>query len=79
MQVAAALAVLAATFNIYPGKHGPDARIEASIDRGPILELIVRCRVGTAIVTYSKLERRFCGPDGRCDRSRDVIIHRACS
>ncbi len=78
MHATTVLAVLAATFNIYPGNRAPDARIEALIDRGPILELIVRCPVGTAIVSYSKMERRYCGPDGLCDRSMDTIVRRAC-
>jgi hypothetical protein len=41
-------------------------RIEAAIDKGPVLELIVRCGGGAAIVHFSKIERVYCAPSGRC-------------
>ena len=78
MSTAAALVALAATFTIYPGSRAPDAHIEAYIDRGPIVELIVRCPVGTAIISYSKMERRYCGPDLVCDRSMATVVRRTC-
>ena len=45
----------------------PIPRIEAMTDRGPIVEIIVQCPAGTGIMTYSRMEKRFC-PRG-CDRS----------
>lgn len=78
MQIAAALAVMAATFNIYPGAKAPNPAIEAMVDRGPIVELIVRCPAGTAIISYSKMERLYCGPDLVCGRSMTTVVRRVC-
>ena len=74
-----AAAVLAAIFTIYPGPNAEQDGIEAITDRGPIAELIVRCPQGAAIITYSKLERRYCDPQLRCDDSREVVVSRACA
>lgn len=71
--------VLAATFTLYPGPQSAiDPRIEAITERGPILELIVRCPVGTAIISYSRVERLFCTPRLECDRDQDAVIARSC-
>ena len=72
------LAIAATTFTIYSGPNSPDPRIEALIDRGPIVEMIVRCRVGTAIITYSKMEGLFCDPRLRCDRDQNTVFTRTC-
>ena len=55
-----------------------NSAVEAVVDRGPILELIVRCPVGTAIITYSRPEALYCGPSGVCGGNRDQAIRRAC-
>lgn len=52
--------------------------VEASVDRGPISELIVRCQSGTAIISYSKIEKLFCAPDQTCDRDLRQIARHAC-
>lgn len=70
--------VLAAGFTLYPGNRAPDSRIEAITDRGPIKELIVRCPVGTTIVTYSPVERLYCTPRLRCEVDLDTVIARSC-
>ena len=54
-------------------------QIEAIVDRGPIIELIVRCPAGTAIVSYSKVERVFCSPKGSCSGNRVVIFRQSCN
>ena len=64
---------------IYLPEGRPLPRIEAITDRGPILEMIVKCQSGTAIMTFSKIERVYCGPRGHCDRSRRAVISRLCS
>lgn len=69
---------LTGTFTIYPGPSTPDRRIEAITDHGPILELIVRCPRGNAIISYSKSDRLYCGPRWTCDDSRDRVIREAC-
>jgi hypothetical protein len=70
--------LVASTFTIYPPPEGPRPRIEAITDRGPILEMIVHCRKGTGILSYSKIERLYCSPRG-CSRNRDTAIVRLCS
>ena len=83
-----AAAFLAANFSAYPGlgdKAGvaPRAvqlspRVEAASDRGPIIEMIVRCPTGTAIISYSKVEHLYCGPRLRCDRRIANVVAEAC-
>jgi hypothetical protein len=53
-------------------------RVEAAIDRGPIVEIIVRCSPGTAILSYSKVERLYCTPKHQCDRSMAITTARSC-
>ena len=78
MRANVAAALLAGTFTIYSGADSQDGRVEAVTDRGPILELIVRCRNGTAIISYSKIERLYCDPRLSCSPSKDSIIRSAC-
>jgi len=61
-----------------PPSNRRPPRIEAVIDRGPIFELIVRCSSGTAIVSYSKVERLYCGPKGGCGGNRDEVFRKSC-
>lgn len=70
--------IAAATFTLFTGPNTPDPKIEALIDRGPIVEMIVRCPVGTAIITYSKMERVFCDPRLRCGQDKNTVIARTC-
>ena len=82
------LALLTADFTAYPSfgdrgiatprKAERNARIEATIDRGPIVELIVRCPSGTAIISYSKVEKLYCSPKKSCTRQIGRVISDAC-
>ncbi len=84
----AAAILLATSFTTYPGLGDkglttPRAadrspRIEAATDKGPIVELIVRCPKGTAIISYSKIERFYCSPQHACDRQFAVVLARTC-
>lgn len=74
-----AAVVLASLTTIYPGKSAGWGPVEAVTDRGPIYELIVRCPNGTAIMSYSKIERLYCSPRHACSPSRDETIRRSCS
>lgn len=82
----ASAALLASTFTAYPafGDRSiapPPARhprVEASVDKGLVIELIVRCHAGTAIVTYSKVERLYCGPTQGCARGLGTVLARVC-
>lgn len=77
MRAFAAL-VFTGTFTIYTVPRSAPPRIEAMTDRGPIVEMIVGCQNGTAIITYSKLEKLYCGPKRGCDRSQTRVIRDAC-
>ena len=82
-----AFAFLTANFTAYPGfghkgtptprKAERDQRVEATIDKGPIVEMIVRCGAGTAIISYSKVEHLFCGPKHDCNRQLTPVIANA--
>lgn len=72
------VAAAAGAFTWYPPIDRKPPRIEAITDRGLVLELIVRCPSGTAIVRYSKVERLFCGPKHECGPSRDAALRSAC-
>ncbi len=62
----------------YPAFRQPGAQVEAIIDRGPIQELIIKCGDGTAIISFSKVEGRFCTPRLHCDPSLRKIVARTC-
>ncbi len=69
----------AAGLTDYPGFLRPSAKVEAIIDRGPIQELIVKCGAkGNAIISFSKVDRRFCTPRHSCDPSLGVVLARTC-
>lgn len=76
--LAAFASVLTGIITIYSGPNAPDARVEATTDRGPIIELIVRCPKGTAIISYSKMERLFCDPRLVCNADKEAVIRRTC-
>lgn len=71
-------AVAAIVFSTYPGFDKPGAQVEAVIDRGSISELIVRCPAGTAIISYSKLERLYCTPARGCVGDLAGAIRTSC-
>ena len=83
-----AFTLLTANFTAYPSfgdrgittprKAERNARIEATVDRGPIVELIVRCPSGTAIISYSKIERLYCGPKHSCNKQINRVVADAC-
>lgn len=88
MIVAFATGLVASSLTLYPAlgdrpTGAPPAtagiaRVEAMIDKGPILELVLACPRGTAIVSYSKVERVFCGPRRGCDRSLATVARNSC-
>ena len=84
-----AASVLSASFTSYPalGDRGfvkPRTieiapRVEMTTDRGPIVEIVVRCPSGTAIISYSKVERLYCSPKHKCDKALASVVARSCS
>ena len=79
LNVAAIGAALAAIFSDYPAFLGRGGVVEAYTDRGPIVELIVRCPVGTGIISYSKIERRYCSSKHTCYASLKPAVRKTCS
>jgi hypothetical protein len=59
--------------------HLVHPRVEAEIDKGPIVELIVNCRPGTTIITYSKAEQLFCTPKRGCMRAIAAAVTQSCN
>ena len=78
MSITLLTVAVAVGFIDYPGFVDPRARVEAVIDRGPILELILKCPPGTAILSYSKVEHLYCTPTKGCTSDLKVAIGRTC-
>ena len=66
LKLAAVGLALAAIYTDYPAFLKRGGVIEAYTDRGPIIELIVRCPVGTGIMSYSKIEHLYCSSKLKC-------------
>jgi hypothetical protein len=80
LAVLESLPLLASTtgFNDYPAFLRPSAQVEAVIDRGPIQELIIKCRGGTAIVSFSKIDRKYCSPKFVCHSTLAAVLRNTC-
>lgn len=78
LNMASVVVGLAATFSDYPAFLKRDGMVEAYTDRGPIVELIVRCPVGTGILSYSKIDRRFCSSKHVCYASLRPAVSNTC-
>jgi hypothetical protein len=65
-------------FTHYPGFVKRHAVIEAATDKGLIVELIVRCPGQPGVLTYSKGDALFCGPDHRCSADLETAVRRLC-
>ena len=61
-------------------KADPDhARVEVLSDKGLIVEMVVSCPKGVAMVSFSKVERLFCGPDHTCARDLGDVVRKSCA
>ncbi len=70
---------LAAIYSDYPAFLKRGGVVEAYTDRGPIVELIVRCPAGTGIVSYSKLEKLYCSSKLDCFSGLKAAVARTCN
>lgn len=70
--------MMASIFSDYPVFLKKDGPVEAYTDRGPIIELIVRCPVGTGIMSYSKIERLYCSSKHNCSTGLSVAVEDTC-
>jgi hypothetical protein len=63
----------------YPGLAKYAGQIDVYDDKGLVVELVVNCGRGRfGILTYSKSEQLYCGPDQRCLSSLGQAIGRLC-
>lgn len=65
-------------FTVYPGFIEPKSDIQAVTDKGPVLEIIIACRPGEGIISFSKLDRAFCVPDATCYSTIRPAIQHLC-
>lgn len=68
----------ASVFSDYPGVRNANTAIEAIIDKGLVVEMIVRCDHNTGIVTYSRADRRYCDSRLRCHASLRAARRATC-
>lgn len=63
---------------VVPPPIAEAAPVEMTVDRGSVVELTVRCRNGTAIVLYSKVDRQFCAAHGPCSPNYAEAARHGC-
>ncbi|MEM9678176.1 MAG: hypothetical protein AAF890_08975 [Pseudomonadota bacterium] len=75
---------MAANFTLYPGFTDPKAFVEMTTDKGLIVEIVLRCRrkangqISSGIMTYSKIDRRFCSSRNRCYMNAERAADETC-
>jgi hypothetical protein len=79
LKLAIAGLALTAIYSDYPAFLKRGGTIEAYTDRGPIIELIVRCPSGTGILSYSKVEKLYCSSKLNCSNELRVAVSDTCS
>ncbi len=72
------VSAVSATFSVYPGFVKPKSQVEMVRDLGLVLEVTVKCPLGTGILTFSKVEKVFCAPDLVCYRDLQAAIRKTC-
>lgn len=65
-------------FISYPGFADPKSRVETVTDLGPVLEIVIKCNKGSAIMAYSKVERTFCSAKWTCYRDIERAMAASC-
>ncbi|MBU2582410.1 MAG: hypothetical protein KJ622_11895 [Alphaproteobacteria bacterium] len=73
-----AYAFMASTFTAYQAFVHPGATVETLIDKGLIVEMIIKCPDGAGIITYSRVERVYCTPDYSCHGAITHAIEHLC-
>ena len=69
---------LAAIYTEYPAFTKRGFVVEAWTDRGPIVEMIIRCPGGVGIISYSRLENVYCSSKNRCHAQQAQAIAETC-
>lgn len=57
---------------------GPRIRLDIFHDNGLVTEFAVRCGQVRGILTYSRGEQLFCGPQMRCSPSKLAVLASIC-
>ena len=78
MSLLSAAAIASNLFTLYPGFTNPASDIQMITDKGLVLEMVIACRPGEGIITFSKIDRAFCTPDARCFGDIDKAIGHLC-
>jgi hypothetical protein len=78
LKLAAVALTMTAIYSDYPAFLKRTGVVEAYTDKGPIVELIVRCPVGTGIMSYSKIERLYCSSKHKCTPKLQVAVANTC-
>ncbi len=68
----------AAIFSDYPVFLKSAGVVEAYTDLGLIVEMIVKCPKGTGILSYSKIDKRFCSSKHACFRKLQPAVADTC-
>ncbi|MEL6948418.1 MAG: hypothetical protein AAFO73_12455 [Pseudomonadota bacterium] len=74
----------AGNFTIYPGFKDANALVEMATDKGLIIEMVLRCRrkangqISSGIMTYSKIDRKFCSSRNRCYFNAEKAANDTC-
>lgn len=81
MRAFASIVAAAATttiFTDYPGFVNPNSTVQSYPDKGPIIEIVVRCPAGSGILSYSKIERVYCSAKHRCFAALSPAVDHTC-
>ena len=91
MLVTVISAVSANIFTIYPGFIDPQTRVQVATDKGPVVELVIACKqvgnsgsrhkeriMGEGIMSFSKIDQKFCVPDASCYRKFSTAYNQLC-
>ena len=74
-----ASAAVGNVFTLYPGFIEPKSDIQMVTDKGLVLEMVIACRPGEGIISFSKVDRAFCLPDATCYKSIRPAIDNLCN
>lgn len=70
--------MMVSIFSDYPAFLGNRGLVEAYTDRGAVVEMIVRCPVGTGIMSYSKAENLYCSSKHNCSSVLRKAVEDTC-
>ena len=78
LKLAAVGLALTAIYSDYPAFLKRAGVIEAYTDRGPIVEMIIKCPVGTGIMSFSKIEGLYCSSKWKCTPKLQEAVANTC-